>query len=469
MKAIRNPLKTSMLKICAVTFSVLCVALTLLNYFSYRKLLFDQYDAHMKNVLTNTACVIDTDDLAECIRTGEESDKYHDLQRELDMRKDNTDLHYLYIIIPLNTDETDNVQNVIAAMSSKEYAETPEDKVELNSLTGDSYSPQIVEKYLDAYNSGELSYFENITEFGHDYTALMPLYDSSGNKIAALCIDIEMSDIYHQLFDHSLMTVVVTLMAGLLISILFMEWTKRNVLKPIETLEKSVSDYLDKGLDSQDPQSLLFEMPDVHSGNEVESLARKIVLMSEALCVTVSNTLLTEEELAEMSIIAHKDALTQVGNKSAYKNYLDEMQEKVENGDAAFAVVMADINRLKEINDTYGHEKGDIYIRMCCSILCGVYQHSPVFRVGGDEFIIFLTGHDYEQRKELLSKAKERLSQARRAPDVQPWTAASVALGMAVYTPESDTSVQQVVTRADRKMYANKNRMHKARNRSNES
>ena len=463
MKNVRKPIKNSVLKICIVTFSILCVALRVLNYFSYRTMLFDQYNDHMRNLLNNTMYAIDVDDLAECIRTGVESEKYHELQHELDIRKDNTDLHYLYIIIPLNTDETDNIQNVIAAMSSEEYIETPEDFVELNSLTGDAYSSQTAEKYLKAYETGELTYFDNKTVFGHDYTAMMPLFDSDGNKIAALCVDIDMTRISNDLLTHSLLTIIVTLLAGALISVLFMLWTKKNVIKPIEVLEQSVSDYLADGLDSEDPDSLVLPMPDIHSDNEVESLAKKIVLMSEALCLTVNNTINTAQELEYMSVIAHKDSLTQVGNKSAYKNYLEQLQQTVEEGGAAFAIVMADINRLKDINDTYGHEKGDIYIRTCCSILCGVYQHSPVFRVGGDEFIIVLTGQDYERRKELLGKAKEQLALSRRAPDVQPWTAASIALGMAVFSPETDTSAQQVVTRADRKMYANKKHIHESK------
>ena len=465
MKAIRKPLKKSVLKICALTFSVLCVLLTLLNYFSYHTMLFTQYDNHMKNVLTNTACVIDVDDLAECIATGVESEKYHELQRELDMRKDNTDLHFLYIIVPLNTDEQDNIMNVMAAMSSEEYEETPEDKVELCSLTGDSYSSETAAKYLKAYESGELSYFENVTEWGRDYTALMPLYDSKGEKVAALCVDVEMDEITGLLAGHTMMTVGITLFVGFLSSVLFLLWSKNRVIKPIETLEQSVSDYILNGLDSEDPESLLLKKPDIHTDNEVESLANRIVLMSEALCVTVTKTLKTENELTHMSVIAHKDGLTNVGNKSAYKDYIEHLQQTIEAGEARFAVVMADINLLKQINDTYGHEKGDIYIRTCCSILCDVFVHSPVFRVGGDEFIIFLTDRDYENRKELFDFVKKRLAESRRASDVKPWTAASVALGMAVFSPGSDESVQQVVTRADQRMYADKQRMHSRRSR----
>ena len=457
----KNPLKKSVLRICAVTFSVLCVALMLLNYFSYRTMLYRQYKDHMKNVLTNTACEIDTDDLAACIRTGVESPKYAELQKELDMRKDNTDLHYLYIIIPLNTEPVDNIQNVIAAMSSKEYKENPDQKVRLNSLTGDSYSPAVAQDYLEAYESGELSFFRNRTEWGDDYTALMPLFDSEGNRIAALCVDIEMSEITGELYYHSLLTIVITALAGVLMSIFFLKWTKKNVVLPIEKLGKSLNDYTARGMNLNDPESLIIEMPDIHTGNEIEELAEDIVFMSETLCVTVQSMHITEQELAHMSIVATKDELTHVGNKAAYKEYVDQLQQKMDGGEAEFAVVLADINRLKGVNDTYGHEKGDTYILTCCGILCDVYVHSPVFRIGGDEFVIFLTGQDYERRAALFRAAKLRFDHAQNAPDAQPWTAASMALGMAVYSADFDENVAQVVARADQKMYADKEKCHK--------
>ena len=461
MNDIKNPLNKSIIKICVATFFLLCVMLTLLNYFSYKNMLFEQYEAHIKNVITNIEPKIDTDDLAECIRTGEKSEKYLQLQRDLDRCKDNTELHYLYIIVPLNTEKEDNIKNVVEAMSTKEYEETPEEYIELNELSGDTYTPEVAKMYLDAYNSEGFTYFENVTEWGHDYTGALPITDSKGEKIALLCVDADMTAIQSMLLSHSMYTVIITLLVGLLVTLLFLLWAEKKIVRPIETLEQSVSEYMADGLDSNDPDSLLMKAPDIHTGNEIESLSKKIVLMSEALCVTVKNMLNTEVELEQMSNIANRDELTHVGNKVAYRSYTEQLQQKIEQGEAEFAVVMADANHLKTVNDTYGHVKGDIYLQTCCEILCDVYQHSPVFRIGGDEFVIMLTNRDYINRNILIMKMKTRLTDAQNAPDAQPWTAASIALGMAIYQPEFDKTVQQVVHRADNEMYADKKRLHK--------
>ena len=85
----------------------------------------------------------------------------------------------------------------------------------------------------------------------------------------------------------------------------------------------------------------------------------------------------------------NKDSLTGVGNKTAYIKKTNEINEQIRNGFKDFAVVMIDINGLKAVNDNYGHANGDLYIKGCCHIICEVFKHSPVYRIGGDEFAVF--------------------------------------------------------------------------------
>ena len=61
-----------------------------------------------------------------------------------------------------------------------------------------------------------------------------------------------------------------------------------------------------------------------------------------------------------------------------------------------FAVAVFDINDLKQVNDLYGHQAGDKYIKDGCAIICNTFKHSPVFRIGGDEFAVVIQGSDYK-------------------------------------------------------------------------
>ncbi|MBO4366873.1 MAG: GGDEF domain-containing protein, partial [Clostridia bacterium] len=109
----------------------------------------------------------------------------------------------------------------------------------------------------------------------------------------------------------------------------------------------------------------------------------------------------SKEELAETRRIAYMDPLTEAGSKLAYVEDEARMNERIARGDAEpFAVAVFDLNSLKEVNDTVGHETGDFYIISSCRMIARTFPDSPVFRIGGDEFVAILIGRDYESRKE---------------------------------------------------------------------
>ena len=147
------------------------------------------------------------------------------------------------------------------------------------------------------------------------------------------------------------------------------------------------------------------------------------------------------------------DELTGIKNKNAFTEIVDEIDEmiKSEDSEPEFAVIMCDINDLKRINDTRGHSFGDEAIQKASHMICGVIEDSSVYRVGGDEFAVILTGNDFKNREfllDILKKESETNGRLRTGP--------VVAYGMAKYNPRLDRSFQEVYDRADGRMYANK-------------
>ena len=159
---------------------------------------------------------------------------------------------------------------------------------------------------------------------------------------------------------------------------------------------------------------------------------------------------------------AYKDELTNVKNKGAYDIMARKMDDDIpplENEEPLkFAVVICDCNFMKIVNDQFGHDKGDIYLKTACTFICKVFAHSPVFRVGGDEFVSILQSEDYERREELL-KLFDELSALATEQAERPWEEVSISKGMAVYDPEKDRNVQDVLSRAEECMKKEKNRM----------
>lgn len=151
--------------------------------------------------------------------------------------------------------------------------------------------------------------------------------------------------------------------------------------------------------------------------------------------------------------LARRDDLTGTKNKTAYLELVRSVQSNIDNGIdyLTFAVVVCDINGLKEINDTEGHQAGDEYIRRCAKLICDIFAHSPVFRIGGDEFVVFVRGGDYAFKSDLFEKLRKKVLENKNIKGMPV-----VASGISSYDPASDKTVKEVFERADNMMYENK-------------
>ena len=155
--------------------------------------------------------------------------------------------------------------------------------------------------------------------------------------------------------------------------------------------------------------------------------------------------------LATANEMARRDELTHTKNLTAYHEMEAELEKQIGEGGEAFGLVVCDINGLKKINDTEGHKAGDEYIKASCRLICQIFHHSPVYRVGGDEFIVVLKGQDYKNRKDLLASLKKRVEE-----NIRIGEGPVVAAGLSVKNPGKDRSVTDIFNRADSRMYGDK-------------
>ncbi|MCR5293684.1 MAG: diguanylate cyclase [Lachnospiraceae bacterium] len=157
------------------------------------------------------------------------------------------------------------------------------------------------------------------------------------------------------------------------------------------------------------------------------------------------------QKYEQMKEIANRDSLTGVGSKHAFMENEERINREIGLREASsFAVVLCDVNGLKNINDTFGHQAGDDYLRKSSQMICSVFSHSPVFRIGGDEFTVLLTEEDYKKRFELLQELHD-LSASHIGT-----TEAVVAGGLAEYKPDRDHYLRDILDRADSTMYKEK-------------
>jgi diguanylate cyclase (GGDEF)-like protein len=158
------------------------------------------------------------------------------------------------------------------------------------------------------------------------------------------------------------------------------------------------------------------------------------------------------DRLARARIKTSVDALTGVKNRHAYLDAIERLDDQDAEGEnREYAVTILDVNDLKRVNDTEGHKAGDRYLQDACKFICKVFKHSPVFRIGGDEFAVISQGDDYDNIDGLISRMAELNEEAIRDGGI------IIACGMA--RREGDATAAEVVERADLQMYDNKSEL----------
>ena len=188
-----------------------------------------------------------------------------------------------------------------------------------------------------------------------------------------------------------------------------------------------------------------------------EQEGRRLVIGINDVDAQVRQEEENRKHLAQAQKQAVIDALTGVKNKHAYLEAEAQMNSRIaEHSQPPFAIAMLDVNDLKKVNDTGGHQAGEPYLRDACRIICDTFAHSPVYRVGGDEFAVISQGRDYEYLDELTAKIHDYNAGAVQTGKV------IIACGAARF--EDDESVASVFERADHDMYENKKALKAAGN-----
>ena len=462
MAKIRKPLRRSLLAGTAIFIVLLCLALSVTQYVNYRKQLYGRYEKFIEGVLNYAAADIDADDLAQCIKTGQESEKYHQLQTELDTIKERLDIRFIYVIVPINTEPNNNVKNVIAGATRYEYEHEADELVRLNSMSGDAYTSDTAKKYMAAYQAGGLSFFESATRWGDDYTGMLPLFDSRGDHVAALCVDVDIAQIHTSLRNNVILIAALVFALGLAFIIAILLWTSKNVTRPLGNLENCVEGFAAKCRDQKGPDELTMEEPRNRSESEVGALSEAVVRLGGTVREYVRGIKHTEKELSKMIVAANRDELTSVRNTTAFEAFKIDLDSRLRTGGTQCAVLMIDVNDVAKVNAAYGEEKGDEYIVNNCRRICEVFDHSPVFRFGGDEFVVVLQGKDYDNREALIEGMRRMVEEMAADGSIPAWERCAVTIGISEYVPGMDDSVEEVVRRADQDMVSEKERLKRA-------
>lgn len=182
----------------------------------------------------------------------------------------------------------------------------------------------------------------------------------------------------------------------------------------------------------------------------LESVAKErvstIVPLLNTLRYFIMSTMRHIEDDQKLFSLSFEDKLTGLYNRNKYMKDI----ENIETCCNSVGVVYLDLNGLKEINDTHGHNAGDEAIKKCTSILPQIFPNADYYRIGGDEFVIMQSSVSKELFYKRLSALKKHF---------ETHSVYKVAIGAGWSNPPVD--IQTMLQSADKEMYEDKRRFYR--------
>ena len=153
------------------------------------------------------------------------------------------------------------------------------------------------------------------------------------------------------------------------------------------------------------------------------------------------------EKQEQLEFYSYKDALTHLRNRNSFNILCDAYADRTDKTSVGF--IFNDVNKLKYVNDHYGHKEGDLYLQRVSQMLAQQFGENACYRISGDEFVVVIPDISEQIFNSMIARYRELLDQQDEAP---------VAFG-AVWKAEVDT-LDQIMNEAERLMYEDKKRFY---------
>ncbi|MBQ3434593.1 MAG: GGDEF domain-containing protein, partial [Selenomonadaceae bacterium] len=237
---------------------------------------------------------------------------------------------------------------------------------------------------------------------------------------------------------------------------LVLTFVENNILLPVNTMAYCARNFAYDSEEARKHNVKRMKSLDIKTQDEIENLYSAFLKTTMDGMHYFENFKKAKIQAEVMHELAHKDALTGLKNKTAYTEKTAKLDKDIAAGRAEFCIIMIDINFLKRVNDTYGHEYGNIYLINAGKLACSVFGEENVYRIGGDEFVVVLKDNQLSLVSENVAKFRGMVDKFKDNTKLEPWEKVSAAVGVAYYNEGTDKAAEEVFKRADADMYQNK-------------
>jgi len=420
-------------------------SISIISYWTYRDSMVEDRKKIADGIVSMVVNEIDPKRVDEFLEKGYGAKGYIDVERKLyKIRASNSDIKFLYVYKIME----DGCHVVFDLDTATVEASEPGSVEEFD----ESFEP-----YLDDLFAGRpIRPIENDDKYGYLLTIYKPIYNSVGQCVAYAGIDFSM-DLIND-YGRMFITKVIALFSGALIFLfaLVLAFVENNILLPVNTMAYCARNFAYDSEEAREKNIERMRNLDIKTYDEIENLYSAFLKTTSDSMHYFENLRKAKIEVAVMDKLAHTDSLTGLKNKTSYAERAAKFDADIAKGKAAFAVIMIDVNFLKRVNDTYGHEYGNIYLINAGKLACSVFGEDKVYRIGGDEFVVVLDNNELSACEEKIAALRQTIKNLQADTKLEPWKKVSAAVGVAYYDERNDKTAEDVFKRADADMYKNK-------------
>jgi diguanylate cyclase (GGDEF)-like protein len=165
-----------------------------------------------------------------------------------------------------------------------------------------------------------------------------------------------------------------------------------------------------------------------------------------------------EKALSKAEKLAMYDYLTNIYNRRAFFKRTKEEIARIKRHGETLSIILTDIDKFKNINDTYGHDVGDKVLKHFAKVLkSGIRQYDVVARLGGEEFIILLSNANIEEAFKRAEHIRKQIEESKVfIKDINKNVKYTASFGVATLKEEDNYKIEKVIKRADEALYSSK-------------
>ncbi|MBR3498994.1 MAG: GGDEF domain-containing protein [Selenomonadaceae bacterium] len=424
---------------------VVAVFISAISYFTYQESIIEDRQRIADGIVSMVVNEINPKRVDEFLEKGYQAEGYKEVERELyKIRASNSDIKFIYVYKIM-----EDGCHVVFDLDTPAVEASEPGSIE-------DFDETFIPLLPDLLAGKPIKPIINNDKYGNLLTIYKPVYDSMGHCVCYAGIDFSM-EILHD-YGRMFIAKVIALFSGavILIFVLVLALIENNIILPVNTMAYCARNFAYDSEAAREKNIQLMKSLDIRTHDEIENLYSAFLKTTSDSMHYFENLKRSKIQLAVMDELAHKDALTGLKNKTAYAEYTAKLDADIFKERAEFAIIMIDVNFLKRVNDTYGHEYGNTYLINAGKLAASVFGADKVYRIGGDEFVVALSGKELAGCEKLVAELRGLIEKLQADENLQPWEKVSAAVGVAYFDERFDETAEDVFKRADKDMYKNK-------------